>query len=150
MDLSGQLTLLTLLIIATQEDWRTQKIPNALITPMLALGLGFNTLYSLHFHTWTPILSCAAGVAITLAIAVFLAKVKFWGAGDSKLLIACSSFYGLSNSLLLFVVVTLVAVGITLLIHYLRTRKRVYVAQAHCFLIAWGIVFLEPIVKSLF
>ena len=150
MDLSAQLTILTCLIIATQEDWRTQKIPNALIWPMLAMGLGFNTLYSLHFHTWTHILSCAAGVSVALAVAVFLAKVKFWGAGDSKLLIACASFYGLSNSLLLFIVVTLVAVGITLIIQYIRTRKREWVAQAHCFLIAWAVVFLEPIIKGFF
>lgn len=150
MDLTAQLTLASLLWIATSEDWRTQKIPSSLIGPMLVLGLAFNVLYSLHFHTWTPILSSVAGASIMLAIAVFLVKVKFWGAGDSKLLIACAAFYGFSNELLTFTLITIMAVGVTLLVQYLRTRKYEWVAQAHCFLVAWLVVFLEPIVKGLF
>jgi len=150
MDILGQLTLATILIIATQQDWKNQKIPDKLTGPAILLGLAINLMTTIQTATWQPVAYSTIGGMLALAIGIFLVRVNFWSAGDSKLLIACATFYGFGAQLLDFTLITIVTVGIQLSICYAKDRKKEWVSLAHCFLVAWLIVFLEPIVKGLF
>lgn len=150
MNIETNLILATILLIATQQDWKYQRIPDTLTGPAILIGVLLNVMTALNTQSWQPVWLSALAFIVVLGFGAFLVRWNFWSAGDHKLLLACATFYGFNIYFLDFTIYTIIGVGLTLGLNYYVYRMREWVPLAHCFLLAWLIVFLEPIIKGLF
>jgi prepilin peptidase CpaA len=85
-------TLMVVLTVAAISDVRYRKVRNWLTVPAMVVGL------SLAFHArgHVGLVDSLKGLAIMLAVGLFVYLIGFIGAGDAKLLTAVGSFVGSS------------------------------------------------------
>lgn len=99
------------LAVATFTDLRSRRIPNWLVLPFLAMGLG----ESAWFHGWHGLGKSAEGMALGLVIFGVLFLMGGMGAGDVKLCAAIGAWVG-PGQLMLALVVTGLAGGVMALV----------------------------------
>jgi prepilin peptidase CpaA len=93
-------SLTLLLALACLEDIRTRRIPNALVVAGLLIGLGLQALtrgdglFAVQQPGGLGLSAGAQAVALMFVVAFVAWRIRFFGAGDAKLLIAVSSFFG--------------------------------------------------------
>jgi prepilin peptidase CpaA len=81
------------LAIATFTDLRSRRIPNWLVLPFLALGLGV----SVWLHGWSGLWQSLGGIAVGGLIFLVLALMGGMGMGDVKLCAAIGAWIGPSQ-----------------------------------------------------
>lgn len=118
----GWIALLLCLAVACAWDWRQRRIPNALVLATAATGLALQTLLPAGqglFAATSPG-AVGTGPALLALVALLLPglllwRLRFFGAGDAKLLAAVGPFVGPAGVLpvLLF---TLVCGGVLALL----------------------------------
>jgi prepilin peptidase CpaA len=82
--------IVTVLVVATFTDVRSRRIPNWLVLPFLALGVGVSG----WLHGWRGVGSSFAGAALGLLIYGLLFWFGGMGAGDVKLCAAIGAWIG--------------------------------------------------------
>lgn len=95
------------LAVATITDLRSRRIPNWLVLPFLAIGLGV----SAWLHGWHGLGKSAEGMALGLVVFGVLHLMGGMGAGDVKLCAAIGAWVG-PGQLTLALVVTGLAGGV--------------------------------------
>ncbi|HTX74945.1 MAG TPA: A24 family peptidase [Terracidiphilus sp.] len=95
------------LIVATITDLRSRRIPNWLVLPFLAVGLGV----SAWMHGWQGLGKSAEGMALGLVVFGVLHLMGGMGAGDVKLCAAIGAWVG-PGQLMLALVATGIVGGI--------------------------------------
>jgi len=101
MSLLHWASLSALVIAACAADVRTRRIPNAVVLGGLLVGLGLQALtpqgsglFAPHQPGGLGLPAGAQAAALMLVITLIAWRLRFFGAGDAKLLIAVSSFFG--------------------------------------------------------
>jgi prepilin peptidase CpaA len=79
-----------ILVVATFTDVRSRRIPNWLVLPFLAVGVGVSG----WLHGWHGVGSSLAGAALGLLIYGLLFWFGGMGAGDVKLCVAIGAWIG--------------------------------------------------------
>ena len=112
------LLLLSVLIISAIIDFRSQKIPNLLTYPVMAIALGY------HFVMSGPdgLLFSAGGLAVGIAILILPYLMGGMGAGDVKLMGAVGAILGARGVFVAFLF-SAIAGGIYALILLLLNRR---------------------------
>jgi prepilin peptidase CpaA len=99
--------VLLVVVVATATDLRSRRIPNWLVLPFLAAGLGA----SAWLHGWQGLGRSAAGMALGLVLFGVLFLAGGMGAGDVKLCAAIGAWIG-PGQLFLALVLTALAGGL--------------------------------------
>jgi len=89
-DVTWSFSLLFLLLLATVEDLRFQKIPNRLTFPAMALALVLGTAW----HGLQGLIFSLEGIAVGLGTLLVPYLMGGMGAGDTKLMCAVGGFLG--------------------------------------------------------
>lgn len=98
--------LISILVIASVWDYKTKKIPNALIFLGLVIGIGYQFIFGTLKEGF---------LAILIAILIFLTFFIFWGmigAGDIKLLMVLGVFLGYFTTIKIFLSGTFILIMI--------------------------------------
>lgn len=135
--------LLALTGLASYTDVREKRIPNDLTT----IGIGVSVLFAsakiLLGNTgssWTGLL---LATALGFMFAIALRAVKFWHAGDSKLLITISPLFSWSQLAFQYVPMLLIFVGILHTINCILSQTtKVETPLAPAFFLSLLIIFL--------
>jgi len=85
------LTIALVFLIAMYSDLRYQRIPNLLCVVTLTLGL----LIQSYFAGLAGLLDALLSVVVAFVVLFPLFALRFWGAGDVKLMVAIASFLSL-------------------------------------------------------
>jgi prepilin peptidase CpaA len=114
--------LIALILAACAADLRTRRIPNALAVGGLLVGLGLQAsapqgggLFAGHQPGGLGLSAAAQAAAVMLVLTFVAWRFRLFGAGDAKLLIAVSSFFGPADVLPLCLA-TLIAGGVQALV----------------------------------
>ena len=83
------LALTALVLAVSYKDWRERRVPNVLVFPAAALGLGLNALTG-----WDGLARSGMGLAAGFALLFLPYLVGGMRAGDVKLLAAIGAFTG--------------------------------------------------------
>jgi len=79
------------LIIATVTDFRERIVPNKLTFPLIALGVGTNSLHSLMTGNWDFTAFSIAAAVYTFGFSLVLYRTGGWAGGDVKLFTALAA-----------------------------------------------------------
>jgi len=79
------------LIIATITDTRERIVPNKLTLPLIALGIGINSLHSLATGNWSFAAFSMAAAVYTFGFSLALYRTGGWAGGDVKLFTALAA-----------------------------------------------------------
>ena len=99
--------VLLVVVVATATDLRSRRIPNWLVLPFLAVGLGV----SAWIHGWQGLGRSAEGMGLGLVLFGVLFLAGGMGAGDVKLCAAIGAWIG-PGQLFLALVLTALAGGL--------------------------------------
>ena len=83
------LSLTALVLAVSYKDWRERRVPNVLVFPAAALGLGLNALAG-----WDKLARSGMGLAAGFALLFLPYLVGGMRAGDFKLLAAIGALIG--------------------------------------------------------
>ncbi len=78
------------LIPSCYYDYRERRIPNEITYVMFITGI----IYSLIFRGWSGIAELLYGVGFTVLVLILVGNALKLGAGDIKLMLACSVWLG--------------------------------------------------------
>jgi prepilin peptidase CpaA len=111
-----------LIVAACTADLRTRRIPNALVVGGVLVGLSLQALtpqgsglFAAHDVGGLGLLAGAQAAALMLALSFAAWRMRFFGAGDAKLLVAVASYFGPVDVLPLCLT-TLIAGGLQALV----------------------------------
>jgi len=111
--------LLSVLIISTIVDFRTQKIPNLITLPAIIISL----LYHCFTHGIDGLIFSALGLATGIGLLVLPYSLGVSGAGDAKLMGAVGAILGSKSVFVAFLLTALVG-GMYALIIILLHKKQ--------------------------
>lgn len=110
--------LAALLVAACVSDWRRRTVPNALVLAGAAFGLAWQAfgvggggLLDCHQPGTLGLANGAAAGVLMLVLGFALWKLKFFGAGDAKLLAMAATYLGL-RAIPMVLLFTLLAGGL--------------------------------------
>ncbi|MBI2107936.1 prepilin peptidase [Candidatus Woesearchaeota archaeon] len=83
------------LSIASITDLKKREVPDWLNYGSIAVGLGFNLIFSLIYSNYSFIINSMLGFGVFYALAYLLFYTGQWGGGDSKALMGIGSLLGL-------------------------------------------------------
>ena len=104
-----------LLLLACTSDWRSRKISNALCVGTMVGGTVLQGVVSAHGRGVSASLDALGAIAGMFVMGWSLWRVRLFGAGDAKLLMALAPFIGLTR-VPAMVLLTLVCGGVLALI----------------------------------
>jgi Flp pilus assembly protein protease CpaA len=88
-----------ILVIGTITDLRTTEVPDWLNFAGIAAGVGLHLIQAIVAWDWHPLLDCALGLVAFVALGFAMYYAGQWGGGDSKMMMALGSIFGLQFSL---------------------------------------------------
>ena len=121
------ITLLTVLAIASVADLRDRRIPNALTFPAVALGLVLNGV----FFGFDGLRESAQGAGLGLAMLFGLFVLRWMGAGDVKLMAAVGAIKG--PDFVFYACLWSAVFGAVLALAGLARSRRLGLALAHLY-----------------
>lgn len=83
------------LLIATWTDLKTREVPDYLNYGLLFFAIFLRCILALYQQSFIPLLEGILGFALGILIALLMFYLGQWGGGDSKMLIALSTLFGL-------------------------------------------------------
>jgi Flp pilus assembly protein protease CpaA len=103
------------LLFACTSDWRSRKISNVLCVGTMVAGTLLQAVVSPHGRSVQATLTALEAIAAMYVMGWMLWRVRLFGAGDAKLLMALAPFVGL-NRVPALVLLTLVCGGVLALV----------------------------------
>jgi Flp pilus assembly protein protease CpaA len=88
-----------ILLFGTITDLRTTEVPDWLNYAGIAAGIGLHAVSSVLAWSWQPLIECALGLVVFVALGLLMYYAGQWGGGDSKLMMALGAIFGLRLSL---------------------------------------------------
>src|SRR5260370_7182149 len=99
----SEIALAALVIVAAVFDIRFRRIPNWLVVAGFCSGLALNVF----FFRVDGLILALLGAALAFAVYLPFFALRAMGAGDVKLMIAIGAFMGARNSLILFLITSI-------------------------------------------
>jgi Flp pilus assembly protein protease CpaA len=87
------------LLAGSLSDIKTREVADWANYGLIALGISFNAMISLHLWQWQPLVYSLLGLFLFWLLAIVLYYAGQWGGGDAKLLMGLGALYGVSWTL---------------------------------------------------
>ncbi|HSU72402.1 MAG TPA: A24 family peptidase [Candidatus Binatia bacterium] len=88
-----------ILLFGTVTDLRTTEVPDWLNYAGIAAGVGLHLLSAVLAWSWQPLIELASGLVVFVALGFAMYYAGQWGGGDSKLMMALGSIFGMKLAL---------------------------------------------------
>ncbi len=102
------------LVVASYTDLKTREVPDWLNYSVMAVGIGLRALFSVYYSDPSYIIAGLLGLGLFVAIGLAMFYTGQWGGGDSKMLMALGSLFGITldtNTFMLAFFVNLLLAG---------------------------------------
>lgn len=157
---------LTVLLIASYTDLKKREVPDWLSYGFIFSVLGIRAIFSLENFDLMILLKGVLGLIVFLILGFIFYYSRFWGGGDTKILVGLGAALGfefnLSNDLIYFFVLLLFAGGMFGLAYVLflaiknknsffsqwKNLRKKYAKQERIFLFVFLILFLISLVLA--